>query len=43
MHLRVLRPHVDKIGKLSSRDVEDIAKAKLSDLNVVDLEAAKKL
>lgn len=37
------RPHVDKIGKLSSRDVEDIAKAKLSDLNVVDLEAAKKI
>lgn len=37
------RPHVDKIGKLSSADVEEIAKAKLPDLNAVDLDRAKKI
>lgn len=36
------RPEV-KVGKLTQKDVEDIAKAKLSDLNAVDLAAAKKI
>jgi large subunit ribosomal protein L11 len=31
-----------KVGKLTQKDVEDIAKAKLIDLNAVDLDAAKK-
>ena len=35
------RPHVDKVGKLSASDVEEIAKVKLSDLNAIDLDNAK--
>ena len=36
------RPNTVKVGKLTQKDVEDIAKAKFVDLNAVDLDAAKK-
>jgi len=37
------RPNVDKVGKISWKDVEEIAKIKLSDLNTADIEEAKKV
>lgn len=37
------RPNVDKIGKISWKDVEDIAKVKMPDLNAVDIAQAKKI
>ena len=37
------RPNTDKVGKISWRDIEDIAKAKMVDLNANDLEQAKKI
>lgn len=37
------RPHVDKVGKLTRGDVQEIAKVKLPDLNAVDLKAAEKV
>ena len=37
------RPHLDKVGKLTMKDVEDIAKIKLPDLNAPNLESAKKI
>lgn len=37
------KPHTDKVGKISWRDIEDIAKIKLPDLNAVDIEQAKKI
>lgn len=37
------KPHTDKVGKISWKDVEEIAKIKLPDLNAVDLEQAKKV
>ena len=37
------RPNTDKVGKISWKDVEDIAKTKLADLNAFDLEHAKKI
>jgi large subunit ribosomal protein L11 len=37
------RPNTDKVGKLTTKDVEDIAKIKLPDLNATDLEQAKKI
>ena len=37
------KPNVDKIGKLTWKDVEEIAKIKMPDLNAVDLEQAKKI
>lgn len=37
------RPHETKVGKISWRDIEDIAKIKLPDLNAVDIEQAKKI
>ena len=37
------KPHTDKVGKISWRDIEDIAKVKLPDLNAVDIEQAKKI
>lgn len=37
------RPHADKVGKISWRDIEEIAKIKLPDLNAVDVEQAKKI
>jgi large subunit ribosomal protein L11 len=37
------RPNTQKVGKLSWKDVEDIAKIKMPDLNAVDLNEAKKV
>jgi large subunit ribosomal protein L11 len=37
------RPHVDKVGKLTRAQVEDIAKAKMKDLNAADLEGAVRI
>jgi len=37
------RPNVDKVGKISWKDLEDIAKIKMADLNAVDLDQAKKI
>src|SRR6267378_3371079 len=34
------RPHTDKVGKITRKQVEEIAKAKMPDLNAADLEAA---
>jgi large subunit ribosomal protein L11 len=36
------RPNKDKVGSITWTDVEEIAKAKMPDLNAVDLEAAKR-
>jgi large subunit ribosomal protein L11 len=37
------KPHTDKVGKISWKDIEDIAKVKLPDLNAADIEQAKKI
>lgn len=37
------RPNVDKVGKITWKDVEDIAKIKMPDLNAVDIDNAKKI
>lgn len=37
------RPNVDKVGKMTWGDVEEIAKIKMPDLNAVDIEQAKKI
>jgi large subunit ribosomal protein L11 len=37
------KPNTDKVGKLSWKDVEEIAKLKLPDLNASDIEQAKKI
>ena len=37
------RPHEDKVGKLTSADVEEIAKIKLPDLNAFTIDQAKKI
>jgi large subunit ribosomal protein L11 len=37
------RPNTNKVGKISWRDIEDIAKIKLPDLNADDIEQAKKM
>lgn len=36
------KPNTNKIGKLTWKDVEEIAKVKLPDLNATDIEQAKK-
>ena len=36
-------PNKDKVGKVTAKQVEDIARLKLADLNAYDLEAAKKI
>lgn len=36
-------PNKDKVGKLTSQQLEEIAKEKMDDLNTSDLEAAKKI
>lgn len=36
-------PNKDKVGKVTSKQIEDIAKLKLPDLNANDLEAAKRI
>ena len=37
------KPHTDKVGKLTRAQAEQIAKAKMPDLNAADLEAAMKI
>jgi large subunit ribosomal protein L11 len=37
------RPHSDKVGKITRKQIEDIAKLKLPDLNATDLEAAMRI
>ena len=37
------RPHTDKVGKITKKQVEDIAKQKMPDLNASDLEAAMRI
>ena len=34
------RPHTDKVGKITKAQLEEIAKAKMEDLNAGDMEAA---
>ena len=36
-------PSIEEAGKISWKDVEDIAKVKMPDLNCIDLEEAKKV
>lgn len=36
-------PKSTKVGKISWRDIEDIAQLKMSDLNAVDIDQAKKI
>lgn len=36
-------PNKDKVGKVTLRQIEDIARTKLPDLNAYDIEAAKKI
>jgi len=36
-------PNVDKVGRISWADIEEIAKIKLEDLNANDIEQAKKI
>jgi len=36
-------PNKDKVGKVTSKQIEDIARLKMPDLNANDLEAAKKI
>ncbi len=36
-------PNKEKVGKVTSKQIEDIAKTKLADLNANDIEAAKKI
>ncbi len=37
------RPNEDKVGKISWRDIEEIAKIKMPDLNAIDIDQAKKI
>ena len=37
------RPHTDKVGKITRKQVEEIAKTKMPDLNAGDLEAAMRI
>jgi large subunit ribosomal protein L11 len=37
------KPGIDKVGKISWKDVEEIAAIKMSDLNAFDMEQAKKI
>ena len=37
------RPHTDKVGKITRQQVEEIAKAKMPDLNATDLDAAMRI
>ncbi len=36
-------PNKEKVGEVTSKQIEDIAKTKLADLNANDIEAAKKI
>jgi len=35
------KPHTDKVGKITRKQVEEIAKTKMPDLNAYDIDAAK--
>ncbi|KKP35815.1 MAG: 50S ribosomal protein L11 [candidate division TM6 bacterium GW2011_GWF2_32_72] len=35
------KPNTEKVGRIQMKDIEEIAKVKLPDLNAVDIEAAK--
>ena len=37
------RPHEQKVGKISWKDIEEIAKIKMPDLTAIDMEQAKKI
>ncbi|HEX2977721.1 MAG TPA: 50S ribosomal protein L11 [Candidatus Babeliales bacterium] len=37
------KPNLEKVGKLTWKDVEDIATVKMPDLNALDVEQAKKI
>jgi large subunit ribosomal protein L11 len=37
------RPHLDKVGKLTRAQLEDIAKLKMKDLNAADLDGAVRI
>jgi large subunit ribosomal protein L11 len=37
------RPHTDKVGKITRKQIEEIATAKMPDLNAADLEGAMKI
>jgi large subunit ribosomal protein L11 len=37
------RPHTDKVGKITKKQVEEIAKVKMPDLNAADLESAMRI
>ena len=37
------RPHTDKVGKINRRQVEEIAKQKMPDLNAADLDSAMRI
>jgi large subunit ribosomal protein L11 len=37
------KPNTDKVGRISWRDIEEIAKIKMPDLNAQDIEQAKKM
>jgi large subunit ribosomal protein L11 len=37
------KPNKEKVGKLTQKQIEEIAKEKIADLNTDDLEAAKKI
>lgn len=37
------KPNLDKVGKLTKPMIEEIAKEKLSDMNALDINAAKKI
>ena len=36
-------PNKDKVGKITAKQIEDIAKIKMPDLNANDIEAAKRI
>ena len=37
------KPHTDKVGKITRKQVEEIAKAKMPDLNASDLDSAMRM
>ena len=37
------RPHTDKVGKITRKQIEEIAKTKMPDLNASDLESAMRI
>jgi len=37
------KPHIDKVGKISIKDIQEIARIKMPDLNASDLKQAEKI